>query len=131
MNEILLRLESLFNERIALTERYASLWAVHGGGSQTWEHHLLDIETAAIKATIRQRLTAKSRIPKEAEIKEALVTVPEYAARVRQTIEDRKDWALVREQMTTLTWRIQLELAKLRLQLGDDPASADVLLSDS
>ena len=125
MQATLDRLEQLFAERTALTERFAELWAIHGGGSDTWEDHLVDIETAPVKAAIRERLTAGGNAPKESELKEALHLAPEYQQRVRAAVRGRVEWAVVREHLTTLTWRIQLEMAKLRLGLGDEATPTD------
>lgn len=127
MKDAVDRLETLFSERATLIERYAQLWAVHGGGSSTWEHHLVDIDTAPIEAQIRRQ---RGDHAKEAEIKLALRLVPEYTERVQSTMDGRKEWAMVREQMTTLTWRIQLELAKLRLQLGDEATPTGTALPE-
>ena len=123
MNTIVARLDELFTERSALVERYAELWAVHGGGSSTWEDHLVELDTAALRAEIRAALAARNKTYKEVELKEALLEHPNYQNRVRQTIEGRTEWARVRENFNTLGWRIQLEMAKLRLALGEEASS--------
>jgi len=120
MNTIVSRLEQLLTERNAMIEEYASLWAVHGGSSDTWEDHLVDLDTAALKEAVRARLTESSKSVKVTELREALLLEPEYQARVRLAIEGRTEWARVRERWNTLGWRIQLEMAKLRLTLGSD-----------
>lgn len=114
------RLEQLLDERDALIDRYAELWAVHAGGSSTWEDHLIELDTLELRESLRARFVEEGRKYTATDLKEALWAEPAYQARVRRCVEGRTDWARVREQWNTLDWRIQLEMAKLRLALGDD-----------
>ena len=125
MNATVARLEQLLEDRTGMIEQYASLWAVHGGGSGTWEDHLVDLDTADLKETLRARLARDGRDVKVTELKDALLREPAYRARVHETIEGRTQWARVRERWSTLEWRIQLEMAKLRLELGEDATPTD------
>jgi len=119
MHTITERLEVLISERAALIERYAPLWAAHGGGSQSWEQKLLDIKTASVKAEHREQL-ASQKSATETELKEALHADPRYQAEVRRAAEARTEWARIQQEMKTLDLRIQLEMAKLRFALGND-----------
>jgi hypothetical protein len=124
------RLEALLDARNNLVEDYARLWAVHGG-SQGWQSALLEIETAEVKSKLRKQLSSGGVEVKVTELKDALYCDPVYQARVRATVEGRADWIRVREGWTTLNWRIQLEMAKLRLQLGDEATPTDTVVEDA
>lgn len=123
MESIVARIETLLNKRAELVERFAQLWAVHGGSSSTWEKALVDSDLAPLKVEIRRHLAANSPGFKEGEFKERLEAHPDYRSRILRNIQSRTEWVEVKEAFRTLEWRIQLEMAKLRLALGEDHES--------
>lgn len=130
MDPVVQRLEGLLSERSALVDRYAELWALYGGASHSWALRLLEIECAPLKSGIRTKLSLAQRTVKESDVEDCLLSETQYTDGLRSVFAGRVEWARVKEQMATLNTQIQVELAKLRLNLGEDAMPADQDLAD-
>lgn len=125
MDPVVKRLEQLLAERSGLIERHAELWALYGGWGKNWALQLLEIECAPLRGSIRTKLAASNRTVRENDVEEALLSEAQYANGLRAVVAGRVEWAKVKEQMATIQWQLQVEMAKLRLNLGEDASPID------